>query len=69
VRCANGWPTRTECTDWVNSIPVTLGDEVVLVRQFRFGVWANTLEIPGGMVDAGEDPADAEVRELEEETG
>jgi ADP-ribose pyrophosphatase len=58
-----------DCTDWVNIIPVTLGDEVVLVRQFRFGVWANTLEIPGGMVDAGEDPAAAAVRELEEETG
>lgn len=58
-----------EATDWVNIIPVTLDDRVVLIRQFRFGVWANTLEIPGGMVDAGEDPLDAAVRELEEETG
>ncbi|MGA9521808.1 MAG: NUDIX hydrolase [Myxococcaceae bacterium] len=58
-----------ESTDWVNIIPVTVHDEVVLVRQFRFGIWANSLEIPGGMVDLGESPAHAAVRELKEETG
>jgi len=58
-----------ESVDWVNVIPVTLKDEVVLIRQFRFGVWDHTLEIPGGMVDPGETPMDAAVRELEEETG
>lgn len=57
-----------ESSDWVNIIPVTLDDEVVLVRQFRFGIWENTLEIPGGMVDPGEAPMDAALRELEEET-
>ncbi len=55
--------------DWVNVIPVTEAGEVVLIRQFRFGVWRNTLEIPGGMLDPGEDPAVAGARELEEETG
>lgn len=58
-----------ECPDWVNIIPITLEEQVVLVRQFRFGVWAGSLEIPGGMVDPGEAPLDAAVRELEEETG
>jgi ADP-ribose pyrophosphatase len=58
-----------ECPDWVNIIPITVDDQVVLVRQFRFGVWSTTLEIPGGMVDAGERPRDAAVRELSEETG
>jgi ADP-ribose pyrophosphatase len=58
-----------EAPDWVHIIPITLADEVVLIRQFRFGVWANTLEIPGGMVDPAEDPKAAAVRELEEETG
>ncbi|HZA14361.1 MAG TPA: NUDIX hydrolase [Myxococcaceae bacterium] len=58
-----------EAPDWVHIIPVTLSDEVVLVRQFRFGIWSNSLEIPGGVVEAGEDPKAAAVRELEEETG
>lgn len=58
-----------ECPDWCNVIAVTAADEVVLVRQFRFGTWADTLEIPGGMVDPGESPAEAAVRELSEETG
>lgn len=55
--------------DWVNVIAVTTDDEVVLIRQFRFGSWRNELEIPGGMLDPGEDAATAAVRELEEETG
>lgn len=58
-----------ESTDWVNIIPVTLDDEIVLIRQFRCGIWENTLEIPGGMVDADEPPLEAAIRELEEETG
>ncbi len=42
---------------------------VVLVRQFRFGVDDFTLEIPGGMCDPGESPAETAARELREETG
>lgn len=55
--------------DWVNVIAVTPEDQLVLVRQYRFGIQSSTLEIPGGMVDAGEEPAAAAARELEEETG
>jgi ADP-ribose pyrophosphatase len=57
------------CADWVNVIAVTKADELVLVRQFRFGIDAATLEVPGGCVEPGEDPAVAAARELEEETG
>jgi 8-oxo-dGTP pyrophosphatase MutT (NUDIX family) len=57
------------CPDWVHVIPVTRQGEVVLVRQFRFGVWQDSLELPGGIIDPGEDPAHAALRELEEETG
>jgi 8-oxo-dGTP pyrophosphatase MutT (NUDIX family) len=58
-----------ECPDWINIIPVTRDGQVVFIRQFRFGVWANTLEIPGGMVEPDEDPLAGAARELEEETG
>jgi ADP-ribose pyrophosphatase len=60
---------RIEAPAWVNVVPLTAADEVVMIRQFRHGAGVETLEIPGGMVDAGEEPRDAAVRELLEETG
>jgi len=58
-----------ETPDWCNVIAVTPDDQVVLIRQMRPGVGAVRLEIPGGVIDPGEDPAAAAVRELREETG
>jgi len=60
---------RIEAGDWVNVVPVTREGGIVLVRQYRAGSRTTTLEIPGGMVDPGETPADAAARELLEETG
>ncbi len=58
-----------ETADWVNIVPITADNEVVCIRQFRHGSQNITLEIPGGMVDPGEDPAYSAVRECLEETG
>jgi ADP-ribose pyrophosphatase len=55
--------------DWVNVVAVTPDDHIVLVRQFRFGVNDFSLEIPGGVMEPGEDPISTGLRELREETG
>jgi ADP-ribose pyrophosphatase len=55
--------------DWINVIPLTATDEVVMIEQYRHGSGDVTLEIPGGMVDEGESPRDAAARETLEETG
>ncbi|MCX5907976.1 MAG: NUDIX hydrolase [Deltaproteobacteria bacterium] len=55
--------------DWVNVIPLTADQKVILVNQFRFGTKDFSLEIPGGMLDPGDSPASAATRELLEETG
>ena len=55
--------------DWVNTIARTSDNEILLIRQFRYGTKRMELEIPGGMIDRGEDPVAAGCRELFEETG
>ncbi len=54
--------------DWVMVIPV-LGEDFVMVRQWRHAARRLTTEFPGGVRDGDEDPAETAARELLEETG
>ncbi len=58
-----------DAPDWVVVLTVTLDRRLVLVNQFRFGVDAPSLELPGGVIERGEDPVAAGLREVAEETG
>jgi len=60
---------RIVSVDWVQILPITADGEAVLVRQYRHGARRVTLEMPGGLMDTGEDPAAAALRECLEETG
>src|ERR1019366_4758380 len=42
---------------------------IPIVRQFRPAVEQYTLELPAGLLDKGESPESAAIRELKEETG
>lgn len=50
-------------------VPVDENGNVYLVRQFRYPMGRELLEIPAGKLEPGEDPFTAAVRELEEECG
>ena len=39
---------RIDASDWVNIVPLTEAGEVVMIRQYRHGECAVTLEIPNG---------------------
>jgi len=58
-----------ETDDWVNVVPITSDNHILMVNQYRFGVGKITSEIPGGLIDEGEDSKTAAIRELKEETG
>ncbi|MBL8966696.1 MAG: NUDIX hydrolase [Spirochaetaceae bacterium] len=61
-----------DAADWAAVVPLVEtpeGPAFLMVRQYRHGSDEASLEFPGGVIEAGEDPAAAAARELEEETG
>src|SRR5271165_2768555 len=58
-----------ESQGFVAIVALTDDDQVVLVRQYRYGADSIHLEIPAGTLHDGEDPRECALRELAEETG
>lgn len=73
VRLApDGRPARREVVEHpgaVAVVPLTPDCQVVMVRQYRYAVGEELLEIPAGTMQAGEEPEACARRELGEETG
>lgn len=65
---ARFYPIKIKAPDWVTII-VEKDNTFLVEKQFRYGSNSNIEEFPCGMVEKDEDPLDAAVRELEEETG
>ena len=73
VLLPNGMQARREYVKHIGAVCVlalTEQGEVVLERQFRYPFHQELIEIPAGKLDsADEDPTEAALRELREETG
>lgn len=50
-------------------VAVDSDGKILMVRQYRSAIQKETLELPAGGINQGEDPKTCAMRELEEETG
>ena len=72
ARLMDGRITNREVVEHPGGVAVFAMDDqgrVALVRQYRYPMGEETLELPAGKLEPGEDPRDSGLRELAEETG
>jgi len=56
--------------NWVQVLPITPQNQVVMVSQYRHGCGQVLIELPGGLIDQDDgNPEESAQRELLEETG
>ena len=66
---------ETGTREWINHpgavviVPILPNGEIALIKQFRYAAGSEFIELPAGKLDAGEDPEECALRELEEEIG
>jgi 8-oxo-dGTP pyrophosphatase MutT (NUDIX family) len=58
-----------EYPDWVNIIGITDDDHFVFVRQYRYALDLDSIELCAGVAEPGETPEQSARREFLEETG
>lgn len=58
-----------EYPDWVNVIAITADGHFVFVRQYRYALDLDSVELCAGVIETNESPEDGARRELLEETG
>jgi len=58
-----------EYPEWANAVALTKDNKIIMVRQYRHAADIISLEIPGGVIEPGENPETGVKRELLEETG
>jgi ADP-ribose pyrophosphatase len=72
VRLPSGRETTREVIEHPGAsviLPVTRDGQIWFVRQTRYAVDRELLELPAGLIDPGETPLEAARRELREEVG
>ena len=72
VRLPSGRESVREIVEHQGSVvivPVTVDDEVIMIRHFRHATGRTLLELPAGLIDPGEEILETARRELLEETG
>ncbi|HYO88746.1 MAG TPA: NUDIX hydrolase [Candidatus Limnocylindrales bacterium] len=71
VRLQNGQTAKRELVRHPGAVAIVplIGDDVLMVRQFRIAAGRMMLEIPAGTLNPGEEPLVCAERELQEETG
>jgi ADP-ribose pyrophosphatase len=53
-----------EYPNWANAVALTEDNKIIMVRQYRHAANIVSLEIPGGVIEDGEDPETGMLREL-----
>ena len=72
IRLPDGGESTREVVEHIGGVGILALDDdnnALIVRQYRYAVGKELLEIPAGTLQVGEDPAHCAVRELKEETG